>query len=69
MINFLVIFWLFKFRDSEALAKKIQHLLDHPESVTKAKEKTPNPRTFENVADEYENVYKEVLSFEKDIIE
>ena len=54
--------WLFNFNDSIDLKNKIQMLSNNPEIIRQAVAKIQPVKSFAAVADEYENVYKDVLA-------
>jgi glycosyltransferase involved in cell wall biosynthesis len=53
--------WLFKFKDSHDLAKKLKMLIEQPQLIEEAKQKIPVVRRFNKVANEYETLYKMIL--------
>jgi glycosyltransferase involved in cell wall biosynthesis len=55
--------WLFKFNDAVDLQKKIETIIANPEILKEAKANipVPVPRKFENVVDEYIQLYKSMV--------
>lgn len=54
--------WLFRMNDKEDLKEKLSMLISHPGKIAEAKKYLPPVRTFEQVAEEYDRLYKEVMS-------
>jgi glycosyltransferase involved in cell wall biosynthesis len=54
--------WLFKYNDSEDLKNKMQMLIDDPEMIQDARTQIRLVKPFSKVADEYENLYREIVA-------
>ena len=52
--------WLFKFNDSNDLKNKLKELIENPEKILIAKKNIPAVKSFSAVADEYEQLYKDL---------
>lgn len=57
--------WLFKFKDSSDLRKKLIMLINQPSLIQQAKSKIAPPRSFADVASEYIDIYNTLLSTAK----
>lgn len=54
--------WLFKYNDAEDLKSKLQMLMDNPAMIQTAKTKIQPVKLFSKVADEYVNLYREIVA-------
>ena len=55
--------WLFNFNDSKDLQEKLQMLLKNPDLVDVAKKNIPLVKPFDEVANEYIKLYKEIINY------
>jgi glycosyltransferase involved in cell wall biosynthesis len=53
--------WLFKFKDSQDLTNKLRFLIDNPQAIEKAKKHIPKVRAFDEVAEEYCQLYNSII--------